>query len=123
MFRKTETPEEGFDFLARPHMQEKLDAFWELIENHYEEEWRVEYSGSVVLVVDDAMLERVLSDNIAVAWYTFGSNKGGLDENGLKSFTNRPEWLKGLWSIQGIYAPTTMAHIGGPRTYHFEPEA
>lgn len=120
--RHTETPE-GKDSLQWHITQEKLDAFWELIENHYEDEWRVEFSGSVVLVVDDAMLERILNDNIAVAWYTFGSNKGGLDENGRNSFTNRPEWLKGLWSIQGIYAPTTMAYIGGPRTYHFESEA
>jgi len=128
--RHTELPEESrlaaylknTSTRLRTHRQEMMDAFWELIENHYEEEWRVEISGAVSLLVDDHMLERVLNDNIAVAWYTFGSNKGGVDENGLKSFTNRPEWLKGLWSIEGIYNDK-QAYIGGERTYHFEPEA
>lgn len=122
MMRLTEYPEEQGDFLGLHTTQEKLDKFWELIENHYEDEWRVEYSGAVNLVVDDAMLERILSDNVAEAWYVFGSNRGGVDEHGHKCFTNRPEWLKGLYSITGIYNER-QAYVGGPRSYFFEPEA
>jgi hypothetical protein len=120
--RHTELPEEVSRFYTNESTREKLDAFWELIENHYEDEWRIEISGIVSLVVDDAMLERVLNDNIAVAWYTFGSNKGGWDENNRRYFTSRPEYLKGLWSIEGVYNHK-MAYVGGPRTYAFEPEA
>jgi hypothetical protein len=120
--RHTELPEEISDFFPLISAQEKMDAFWELIENHYEEEWRVEISGAVSLLVDDHMLERVLHDNVAVAWFKFGSNLGGWDENDRRYFTSRPEWLKGLWSIEGIYNDK-QAYVGGERTYHFEPEA
>lgn len=122
--RHTEVPEEHrlTDYLTLSTTQEKLDAFWNLIENNYEDEWRVTYSGAVVLVVDDAMLERVLHDNVAVAWFKFGSNLGGWDENNHRYFTSRPEWLKGLYTIEGIYAPESMNYIGGERTYGFEPE-
>ena len=118
--RHTELPEETHGYLHAPSRQEAMDAFWELIENHYEEEWRVEIGGAMTLIVDDYMLERVLNDNIAVAWFKFGTNKGGVDKHGLASFTNRPEWLKGLWSITGVYSKT-LAYVGGPRSYHFEP--
>jgi hypothetical protein len=119
--RHTELPEEVSRFYTNESTREKLDAFWELIENHYEDEWRVEISGIVSLVVDDAMLERILHDNVAVAWYKFGSNLGGWDENDHRYFTSRPEYLKGLWSIEGVYNHK-MAYVGGPRTYAFEPE-
>lgn len=120
--RHTNTPEEDMrqEYLQSFSSQSKMDAFWNLIENSYEEEWRVEISGAMVLVVDDAMLERILNDNIAVAWFAFGSNRGGVDEHGNKSFTNRPEGMKGLWSIEGVYN-AKQAYVGGPRTYHFEP--
>jgi hypothetical protein len=122
--RKTEIPEElprELDFLYRDLWQANLDAFWELIENHYEEEWRVEISGAVVLVVDDAMLERVLDDNTSIAWYKFGSYKGG-DEGGRRFFLSRPEYLKGIWAIEGIYNGH-QTYVGGERSYFFEPEA
>lgn len=121
MTRKTDVPYEGFPYLTAPGWQGKMDAFWNLIENHYEEEWRVEISGAVVLVVDDAMLERVLSDNIAIAWEQYGAFKGGQDAEGRKFFLSRPEYLKGLWSIQGIYNDR-QAYVGGERSYFFEPE-
>jgi hypothetical protein len=121
--RHTEVPEEAENraYLELGSTQANMDAFWELIENHYEEEWRVEISGIISLEVDDAMLERILHDNVAVAWYQFGSNAGGMDEHGNRSFVGRPEWLKGLWSIEGVYN-NKMAYVGGPRTYAFEPE-
>lgn len=119
--RHTELPEENNPFLFSVTIQEKLDAFWELIENHYEEEWRVEISGAVSLVVDDKMLERILHDNVAVAWFKFGSNMGGETEDGVRYFTSRPEYLKGLWSIEGIYN-SRQAYVGSTRTYFFEPE-
>jgi hypothetical protein len=120
--RKTETPEEATNaqFLTLPSTQEHMDAFWELIENHYEDEWRVEISGAVVLVVDDEMLERILTDNTAIAWMKFGAFRGG-DEGGRRFFLRRPEYLKGLWAIEGIYN-SKQAYVGGERTYFFEPE-
>lgn len=118
--RHTETPEESNSFLKLATSQAKLDAFWNLIEDKYEDEWRMEYSGAVNLVVDDALLERVLNDNIADAWYLFGSFKGG-DKDGKRFFLLRPEWLKGLYSITGIYNER-QALVDGPRSYFFEPE-
>lgn len=118
--RHTETPEEGNPHFQLSTYQDLMDAFWELIENHYEDEWRVEIGGAMTLVVDDRMLERILNDNVAVAWFKFGSNKGGWDENDNRYFTSRPEWLLGLWSIEGVYSKN-LAYVGGPRTYHFEP--
>lgn len=118
--RHTELPEEAPAFYRNLYM-EKIDMFWNLIENSYEDEWRVEYSGAVSLVVDDAMLERILSDNVAVAWFTFGSNRGGETPEGVKYFLSRPEWLKGLWSITGIYNERQTL-VDGERSYFFEPE-
>lgn len=83
--------------------QDKLDTFWNLIEDKYEEDWRTDYNGDVVLEVDDAMLERILSDNISTAWYTFGAHKGGQTEDGTRFFLSRPEYLKGTYIIRGIY--------------------
>jgi len=119
--RHTELPEEANPYL-KINTQGKLDAFWNLIEDMYEDEWRVEFSGAMSLVVDDAMLERVLSDNVATAWYTFGAFKGGQTKGGVKFFLHRPEYLKGLWSIEGVYNER-MALVDGPRSYFFEPEA
>lgn len=119
--RKTEVPEEDHEFYTSSVIQEKLDAFWNLIEEEYDEEWRVQFNGTCVLVVDDEMLERILHDNVAIAWFKFGSNRGGWDENDRRYFTSRPEYLKGLYSIEGIYNDK-QTYIGGTRTYKFERE-
>jgi hypothetical protein len=91
-----------------------------LIEDKYEDEWVVEYSGATNLRVDDAMLERILKDNISVAWHTFGAFFGG-SKDGVRFFLSRPEILKGLYSITGIYNER-QALVDGPRSYYFEPE-
>lgn len=102
--------------------QEKLDVFWNLIEDKYEEDWRTDYNGDVVLDVDDAMLEKILHDNTATAWYEFGSHAGGQKElNGPKHFLSRPEHLKGTYIIRGIYdARGYMQHTR--REYRFVQE-
>lgn len=118
--RHTELPEEVGIQYTTSLFQEKLDAFWNLIEDKYEDEWVVEYSGAINLRVDDAMLERILNDNVADAWYVFGAFKGG-NKDGKRFFLSRPENLKGLYSITGIYNER-QALVDGPRSYFFEPE-
>ena len=115
--RHTETTPEGMN-------QNKLDQFWTLIEDKYEEEWRVDSNGEVLLVVDDELLERILTDNVATAWYTFGAHKGGLTPEGQRYFLSRPEHLRGTYIIKGIYAPD-LSYIPGDyakREYFFVQE-
>jgi hypothetical protein len=100
--------------------QEKLDTFWDLIEDRYEEDWRVDQNGDVTLVVDDALLERILTENYYVAWYAFGTWSGS-DKDGKKFLLDRPEFLKGTYVIKGIYAPD-LSYVKGDyqtRTYFF----
>lgn len=118
MTRKTEVTPES-EYHKSSTFQEKLDAFWNLIEDMYEDEWRVEFSGALILRVDDEMLERVLADNVGTAWYKFGSFRGGQTEKGNRFFISRPEELKGLYSITGVYNER-QALVDGPRFYMFE---
>lgn len=118
--RFTELPDEVSPRFASALFQRTLDAFWDMIEDKYEDEWRVEYSGAVNLVVDDAMLERILKDNYPAAWLKFGTFMGG-GKDGKKFLLQRPEGLKGLYSIEGIYNER-QALVDGARSYFFEPE-
>lgn len=120
--RQTNTT--GTDYLKLSTAQDKLDQFWTLIEDKYEEDWHVEQNGDVTLEVDDAMLERILTDNTAVAWYTFGAFRGGQKADGTRFYISRPEFLKGTYTIKGIYAPD-LSFIKGDfqtRTYFFVQE-
>jgi hypothetical protein len=120
--RKTITT--GNEYSSRYFRQEKLDTFWNLIEDKYDEDWRVESNGDVTLEVDDAMLERILSDNSAIAWYDFGSFRGGQREDGTRFYLARPEYLKGTYIIKGIYAPD-LSYVRGDyqkREYFFVQE-
>lgn len=120
--RQTNTT--GTDYLKLSTAQDKLDEFWTLIEDKYEEDWHVEQNGDVTLEVDDAMLERILSENTAVAWYTFGAFRGGQKKDGTRFYLSRPEYLKGTYTIKGIYAPD-LSYIKGDyqtRTYFFVQE-
>ena len=117
--RHTETT--GENYLAAK--QDKLDIFWTLIEDRYEEDWRVDPNGDITLEVDSDLLERILSDNYATAWYAFGAWAGGY-KDGKKFLLDRPEWLKGTYTIKGIYAPD-LSYVKGDyqnRTYFFVQE-
>lgn len=120
--RQTKTT--GTSYLELGTAQEKLNTFWNLIENHYDEDWRVDANGDITLEVDDAMLERILSDNISIAWYKFGAFRGGLTGEGVRFWLSRPEYLKGTYTIKGIYAPD-LSYVKGDfqtRTYFFVQE-
>jgi len=120
--RHTELPEEGFDWLKSFTFQSDLDKFWDFIEDKYEDEWRVDYSGAMILTVDDNMLERILRDNYETAWLRFGTFRGGQTAEGRKFLLSRPEYLKGTWSITGVYS-NHYTLVDGPRSYSFEPGA
>jgi len=102
-------------------LQEKLHTMWLLIEDMYPEEWCREANGDITLEVDDAMLERILKDNVATAWYQFGSNAGGMREDGSRFFLRRPEHLKGTYTIKGIY-DENQRFINHARRYFFTQE-
>lgn len=106
------------DWFTRHSMQNSLDLFWSLIENHYEEEWRVESDGSLILTVDSGMLERVLFDNYAQAWLNWGTFAGGQTEEGKKFLLRRPENLIGEYVIKGVY-DASQKLVNGERTYFF----
>lgn len=109
----------GENYLAG--RQHKLDEFWTLIEEMYPEDWRVDANGDLILEVDDAMLERILSENVATAWYSFGAHRGGQREDGTKFFLSRPEYLKGTYIIKGVYDPT-QRFVNKKREYYFVQE-
>lgn len=90
--------------------QDQLNKFWNLIEDKYDEDWRVDSNGDLILEVDDNMLERILQDNYAPAWYNFGAYGGGMKPGPKfeRYMLNRPEHLKGLYIIKGIYTPHLM---------------
>jgi hypothetical protein len=100
--------------------QGQLDKFWPFIENHYEEEWRVQANGDLILTVDDAMLERVLQDNYAEAWAKFGTYGGGMKPGPKfeRFMLHRPEHLQGDYIIRGIYN-LSQRLVNGPREYFF----
>ena len=91
--RYTETT--GKASLNSMRAQDTLDQLWNLIEDKYDEEWRVDSNGEVLLVVDDVLLERIIADNPNItAW------------------TNYP---LGTFIIKGIYAPD-LSYIPGDYT-------
>jgi len=98
--------------------QKQVSNFWDLIEPNFEEEWRVQANGDLILNVDDAMLERILSDNAARAWYDHGSFGGGRTVDGKRFYLRRPESLKGEYIIKGVY-DANQRLINGPREYFF----
>lgn len=96
----------GEEFLGTSKGQEALDLFWSLIEDHYEEDWHVDQTGNVTLEVDDALLERVMTENFRL------------------TPLGHSEWLKGTYIIKGIYAPD-LSYLRGDyqkRTYFFVQE-
>lgn len=101
-----------------PLLQTKLDQMWTLLEDHYDEEWSVEADGTIYLVLDAEMLEQVLDDNTADAWYMFGAFHGGQTQDGERFFVHRPEYLKGRYSIKGVY-DASQRLVDGARTYFF----
>jgi hypothetical protein len=100
--------------------QRTIDKFWPLIENHYEEEWRVQHNGDLILTVDSDMLERVLQDNYAEAWIKFGSFAGGMKEGPKfeRFMLQRPENLIGEYIIKGVY-DASQRLVNGEREYFF----
>lgn len=117
--RHTEvTPEEALTD-APEDFQEKLDAFWNLIEDGYAEEWRMEYSGIINLRVGEEMLKRILANHHAEAELDFGAYEMHNPEERKYEWVNLPEYLIGLYSIEGIYNER-QALVDGPRTYFFE---
>jgi hypothetical protein len=104
--------------------QEKLDAFWNLIEDKYEEDWHVEQNGDVTLEVDGEFLEEILHENYSVAYYAFGTWAGGRNAEGESFLLDMPLYLKGTYIIKGIYAPD-LSYVKGDyqtRTYFFVQE-
>jgi hypothetical protein len=119
--RHTEvTPEEAL-IDAPADLLDKLDRFWDLIEDHYEEEWRMEYSGIINLRVDDKLLERILRDNPSRAEKYFGAIEQHNPEYQKYEWVNFPEYLIGLYSIEGVYNER-HALVDGPRSYFFDQE-
>ena len=100
MRHTTVTPEGTFTSVRA---QENLDVMWNLIEDNYPEEWRLDSNGDVLLEVDDAMLERILMANYRLAYYEFGTYRGGQTPEGKRFLLRRPEHLKGTYIIKGIY--------------------
>jgi hypothetical protein len=119
--RHTEvTPEEAL-IDAPEDFQQKLDAFWNMIEDGYAEEWRMEYSGIINLRVDEAMLQRILANHPAEATLAFGTYEEHNPEERKWEWVNFPEYLIGLYSIEGIYNER-HALVEGPRSYFFDQE-
>jgi len=79
----------------------EMDKFWDLIEDKYEEEWRVEFNGTMSLQVTDALLQRIRRDNPEAARDLYSDK------------------FIGLWSIEGVYS-NYYTLVDGPRTYSFE---
>ena len=115
--RHTEvTPEEVAN---DAELQKRLDHFWNMIEDFYDEEWRVEFSGAVVLDLTEALLEKVLRDNPHSSRLYLGTYEEHNPEYRKYEWVNFPEDLIGLYSIEGIYNER-QARVDGTRTYFFE---
>lgn len=117
--RQTQT--NGWGYLGTPNAQEKLDAFWNLIENHYEEDWRVDANGDLILEVDGEFLEAILTENYSVAYYAFGTWAGGRNAEGESFLLDLPLYLMGTYTIKGVYLPD-QRYVSGLRTYFFVQE-
>lgn len=95
--------------------QPQLEAMWKLIEDHYEEDWRVDLNGDVLLVVDSDFLHRILEDCASYSqevWNDFEKTTGVREEHNPEAqrweWVNVPEHLQGTYYIRGIYRPEDM---------------
>lgn len=103
------------------HLSEKLDSMWPLILDTYEEDWRVDVTGDLVLEVDEALLTKILDDNYAVAYYQFGALKLGMRADGTRFYTTFPSYLLGTYIIKGVY-DAKQRFINHARRYYFVQE-
>lgn len=83
--------------------QEKLDLFWQLIEDNPGLNWRVEYNGDVTLEVDETVLMVVLGENPLSAREFFGAWEEHSPEYEKYEWNNLPEDLLGTYTVKGIY--------------------
>ena len=98
--------------------QKDLNYLWRLIENKYEEDWRVAFNGDLILQVDEAFMERVLRDNPAEASLYFGAHEEHNPENERYEWSDFPEHLEGEYIITGVY-DVSQRLVNGNRSYYF----
>lgn len=100
------------------NLSEKLDKFWPLIVDHYEEDWRVDVNGDLILEVDGEFLEEILRENYSVAYYAFGTWAGGRNTEGESFLLDLPLYLKGTYIIKGVY-DDKQRFVNHARRYFF----
>jgi len=101
--------------------QADLNAMWDLIEEHMEEDWKVNLDGSCSLVVDDRVMEKIFEQHPVDALTRFGAFEEHDEENRRYEWRNLPESLMGTYTIAGIY-DANARYINGERTYYFSME-
>lgn len=100
-----------------------LDKFWDWIEGKpaTDEMWRLEADGGMVLVVDEDLLTRILSDDWTKAYDDFGVFEEREQETGAWVIHNLPYQLCGTYTIKGVYNADQRL-VNGERTYFFSQE-
>lgn len=101
--------------------QQQLDDMWTLIENNYDEDWRVEANGALTLTVDYEMMSRVLSDHPQIVLEAFKAKEDHNPEYQKWEWVNFPEHLLGTYVITGVY-DANQRFINHARRYYFVQE-
>ena len=101
--------------------QQQLDAFWNLIENNYEEDWRVEANGDLILEVDADFIEQVCAVNPQIVFEAFKAYEMHNPEYEKWEWINLPEQLCGTYIIKGVY-DENQRFINHARRYFFTQE-
>lgn len=102
-------------------LSEKLDHFWPLIVDNYQNLWHVAFNGDLVLEVDEDLLTRILDENYAVAYHEFGATKAGMKADGTRFYTSFPDFLLGTYIIKGVY-DDKQRFVNHARRYFFTQE-
>lgn len=108
-------------YRAKP-LQEALDAMWVLLENRSEDLFRMTELNEEVCVLDEDVLQQLVTLEPDYFLEHFGSYEEHDAENQRYEWRNLPDYLVGTYIIRGHYS--TSGHLlSNPKlTYFFSEE-
>lgn len=95
-----------------------LDYVWAVIEDGFEEDWRVEADGTLVFELTEERLEALTEwDSDFTEW--FECYEVYESDTGARYRENVPYHVQGFYRIKGVYNASQRL-VDGERTYFFE---
>ena len=99
-------------------MDWNFDKFWDFIENHYEEEWRVQANGSLILTGGQRDAGSCAAGKLRGSVDQDGTFRGGQTARRQEVPAPPPRIPDGEYIIKGVYDEYQRL-VNGERTYFF----